>query len=73
MTALENAKPTVSAEQAERIKLETLQYRYLYLRIYGESAAVTKAEFKTDIDAFGILYYKEGKKVTELWSEWGLE
>ncbi|MDD6995404.1 MAG: DUF4838 domain-containing protein [Candidatus Borkfalkiaceae bacterium] len=73
ISALNTAKSAAAAEEAERIKLETLQYRYLYLRIYGETDTITKADFKTDIDSFGILYYKEGKKVTELWQEWGLE
>ena len=57
---------------AERIRLETLQYRYLYISLYGESETITKTNFKSDIEYFGIGYYKEGKTVSELWTKWGI-
>lgn len=61
---------TVSDEIAERIKLETLQYRYLYITLYGESDAITIPDFKNDIARFGIAKYKEGKTVEELYKAW---
>lgn len=61
---------TVSDEIADRIKLETLQYRYLYITLYGESDTITISDFKTDIDHFGIKKYKEGKTVEELYKVW---
>lgn len=67
-----NSASDIPEETAERIRLETLQYRFLYISLYGESETVGKREFRADVERFGIKYYREGKTVEELWKTWGM-
>ena len=84
---LESWMETINAEMAkyegvndtlsDRIKLESLQYRYLSITVYGNeysSSELTamKRSFKTDATALGVTHYKENGPIGELWSVWGI-
>lgn len=62
----------------ERITLETIQYRYILISLYGTN--YTDAEllnmkyaFKKDAELLGLNVYAEGVSIGVLWDEWGIK
>lgn len=62
----------------ERITLETIQYRYIMISLYGTN--YTDAEllnmkyaFKKDAGLLGLVVYREGVSIETLWNEWGIQ
>lgn len=65
------------ASLRDRICLESLAYRYLYIELYsgrmtsGE-ALEEKNSFKEDCTALNVTKVKEGGDISELWASWGI-
>jgi len=60
-----------------RIKLESLSYRYMLIEIYGSTYKATelddmKRSFRADCYALGVSQYGEGKSIETTFSKWGI-
>lgn len=64
------------AKLSERIKIESIGVRYLFLSLYGDTSNTNDfammQEFKNDLTAFGFSEAGQGTKITGLWVQWGL-
>lgn len=61
----------------DRITMETLQYRYLMINLYGTNYTSDvllnmKYEFKNDAERLGVEQHGEGKLISTLWEEWNM-
>lgn len=61
----------------DRILLESMQFRYLILSIYGteyteEELIEQRKEFKYDFERLQLTSYRENGDINELWAEWGI-
>lgn len=61
----------------DRICLESIAYRYLYIQLYeGRMTTVEaneeKLSFKEDCTRLNVTKVKEGGDITELWASWGI-
>ena len=61
----------------DRITLESLQYRYIIISLYGTEYTANdllnmKYQFKHDVERLEVTTYQEGKYITELWAAWGI-
>lgn len=62
----------------DRITLESLQFRYLMIELYGsnygsEERYAMKWNFRMDMERLGVVTYKETKDITTLWDSWNIE
>ena len=62
----------------DRITLETMQYRYIIIQLFGsnytaEELLNMKYAFKKDAEQLEMLVYKENTSLENLWIEWGIK
>ena len=61
----------------DRITLESLQYRYIIIGLYGTEYNANellsmKYQFKHDVERLEVTTYQENKYISELWASWGI-
>lgn len=62
----------------DRITLESLQFRYLMIELYGSNYGADelyamKWNFRMDMERLGVVTYKETKDISDLWKSWEIE
>lgn len=62
----------------DRITLESLQYRYIIVSLYGTEYDANellnmKYEFRHDVERLKVTTWRENSYISELWSAWGIQ
>lgn len=59
-----------------RINLESIQFRYIMISLYGDTlvndVAQMKQQFKKDFESLGMSSYCESQDISVLWNAWGV-
>lgn len=72
---LKESNPERYEKLYQRILLESIQYRYMLISLYGtefgeKELLNEKNRFKYDFEELGLIRHKESNEITELWAEW---